>query len=388
MAYLAIISLMKQILTITFSALVLFGCAKKAEPVVEAPVLQEPKIKKLGETELIADDFSSLKHWEDENYKEVFALFRANCKRTQAQKLYAATCQKASHAQSAREFLHAEFTPYKILSNTQSEHGLLTGYYEPFIKASLRKHGKYLYPLYREPKDLISVELASIYPELKHYRLRGRIVGNKLVPYDSRGASEKKLLNADVLCYTDSKIDRFFLEVQGSGRALLDDGREMFVGYENQNGHKYKAIGKYLVKIGALRVEEVSLQSIRAWLEKHPLRIDEVLNYNESMVFFQKRNQGATGALGVALTPKRSVAIDRRYIPLGSMLYLDAAFKDRSLNRVVFAQDTGGAIKGSLRADLFLGTGEEALEIAGYLKSPLKLWILLPKESQEGGILN
>lgn len=176
--------------------------------------------------------------------------------------------------------------------------------------------------------------------------------------------------------------------MQGSGRALLDDGREMFVGYENQNGHKYKAIGKYLVKIGALRVEEVSLQSIRAWLEKHPSRIDEVLNYNESMVFFQKRNQGATGALGVALTPKRSVAIDRRYIPLGSMLYLDAAFKDRSLNRVVFAQDTGGAIKGSLRADLFLGTGEEALEIAGYLKSPLKLWILLPKESQEGGILN
>ncbi len=388
MAYLAIISPMKQILTITFTAMILFGCSKKTEPVVEAPLLQAPKIQKFGETELVADDFSNLKHWENENFKEVFDLFRANCKRSQAKKLYAETCQKAAYAQNPREFLHAEFTPYKILSNTQTQQGLLTGYYEPFIHASLKKHGKYIYPLYREPKDLITVELASIYPELKHYRLRGRLVGNKILPYDSRGASEKKALKADVLCYTDSKIDRFFLEVQGSGRALLDDGRAMFVGYENQNGHKYRAIGKYLVKIGALRLEEVSLQSIRAWLERNPSRVDEVLNYNESMVFFQKRNQGATGALGVELTPKRSVAIDRRFIPLGSMLYLDAAFKKESLNRVVFAQDTGGAIKGSVRADLFLGAGEEALEIAGYLKSPLALWILLPKEAQKKGIIN
>jgi membrane-bound lytic murein transglycosylase A len=191
--------------------------------------------------------------------------------------------------------------------------------------------------------------------------------------------SEKKKLDAEVLCYTDSKIDRFFLEIQGSGKVLLDNKMTMFVGFENQNGHKYRAIGKYLVSIGALRLEEVSLQSIRAWLDKNPSRVDEVLNYNESMVFFQQRTQGATGALGVELTPKRSVAIDRRFIPLGSMLYVDAKFKEKSLSKVVFAQDTGGAIKGALRADLFLGSGEEALEIAGYLKAPLQVWILLPK---------
>ena len=378
----AIISPMKQILIITFTFFLLFGCAKKPEPAVQKEVLQKPAVQKIGETELVADDFSNLKEWKGENYHEVLSLFVQNCKNSQVQKLYTQTCMKAKSAQNAESFMHEEFIPYKVLTQSQSEKGLLTGYYEPYIKASLQKKGDFIYPIYRKPKDLITVDLASIYPELKHYRLRGRIVGDKLVPYHTRAKSEKKQLDADVLCYTNSKIDRFFLEVQGSGRVLLDDGTTMFIGYENQNGHKYNAIGKYLVKIGALRLEEVSLQSIRAWLEKNPSRIDEVLNYNESMVFFQKRTQGATGALGVELTPKRSVAIDKRFIPLGSMLYLDAKFKNTNLNRVVFAQYTGGAIKGSLRADLFLGAGEEALSVAGYLKAPLQLWILLPKERE------
>jgi membrane-bound lytic murein transglycosylase A len=157
----------------------------------------------------------------------------------------------------------------------------------------------------------------------------------------------------------------------------------MFVGYDNQNGHRYRSIGRYLVKINALKLEEVSLQSIKKWLEEHPKRVDEVLNYNDSLVYFKERTQGATGALGLELRAKRSVAIDRKYIPLGSMLYLNAAVDDKMQNRIVFAQDTGGAIKGAVRADLFLGAGDAAMQSAGRLKSPLKLWILLPKTMQK-----
>jgi len=367
---------MKQILITLFISLIFFGCVKK--PVV--------KLEQAKETTLIADNFSSLKEWSVEDYDEVLTLFQENCKRSKVKKIYANTCEKSATVTDAKAFLQEEFLPYKIVNNKEKEYGLLTGYYEPFIEASLEKDETYVYPIYRKPNDLITVDLSSVYPELKHYRLRGRLDGDKLVPYYTRSKSKESGLDAEVLCYTNSKIDRFFLEVQGSGRVLLDDNSTMFIGFENQNGHKYRAIGRYLVQIGALRLEDVSLQSIREWLEQNPSRLDEVLNYNQSMVFFQKREQGATGALGVELTPKRSVAVDKRYIPLGSMLYLDADLESSKISKVVFAQDTGGAIKGSVRADLFLGSGEEALEIAGRLKAPLKLWILLPKNKTKAEI--
>jgi membrane-bound lytic murein transglycosylase A len=188
-----------------------------------------------------------------------------------------------------------------------------------------------------------------------------------------------KYIPAKVICYTDSKIDLFFLEIQGSGRAQLEDGTLMYIGYGNQNGHKYRAIGRYLVKIGALKIKEVSLQSIRAWLDANPKRVDEVLNYNKSVVYFKERKQSATGSLGIQLTPKRSIAVDRRSIPLGTMLYLNAPIHGYQVSKIVHAQDTGGAIKGAIRADMFLGSGKDAREVAGKLKSELELWMILPK---------
>lgn len=372
---------MKVIIVSTFFLLFFYGCSQK----------QEVKIPQAPNTLLIQGSYEDLAGWESEEYSEVLQVFQESCKSSKTKKLYAKSCQKASYVSDAKRFLQEEFTPYKIVSNKGEESGLLTGYYEPYLHASLQKSEKYSHPIYAKPKDLVSVDLSSIYPELKHYRLRGRLEGDKLVPYYTRQKSKEFGLDAEVICYTDSKIDRFFLEIQGSGRVLLDDNSSMFIGFSNQNGHKYRAIGRYLVSIGALSLEEVSLQSIRAWLEENPSRQDEVLNYNNSMVFFEQRNQGATGSLGLELTPKRSVAVDRRFIPLGSMLYLEAlpqeesAREQKSFERVVFAQDTGGAIKGSLRADLFLGSGDEALDIAGHLKAPLKLWILLPNEEREEG---
>lgn len=372
---------MKQIFMIIFIAFIFFGCAKK---------VQTPSVISLDttmQTQLIEDDFSALGSWGDEDYTEVLSLFRENCKIKKVQKIYKETCQRAQEQSDAKEFLHKEFLPYRVVENKkQTQEGLLTGYYEPFLKGSLTQDERYIYPIYKQPKDLITVELSKIYPELKNYRLRGRLEGNRLVPYYNRAQSKEQGLDAEVLCYTDSQLDRFFLEIQGSGKVILDNNSSMYVGFANQNGHKYRAIGRYLVKINALRLEDVSLQSIKAWLEANPSRVDEVLNYNDSMVFFQKREQGATGSLGVELIAGRSVAVDRRYIPLGSMLYLKADSELQEFNRIVFAHDTGGAIKGAIRADLFLGSGEEALEIAGRLKAPLQLWILLPKERRDRDI--
>ena len=370
---------MKYILTLLLIVPFFISCSQKTnKPLKEAKIIS----KKLPETYLLKSSFKKLPNFNDENYEEVLTLFSNNCRTSKAKKIYGSLCHNLEDIVNAKEFLTSSFTPYVISTKKRKKEGLLTGYYEVELYASFQKTKKYKYPIYEMPNDLIIVDLSSIYPKLKHYRLRGRLEGNKIVPYDTRAQSKSKGVDAKVICYCDSKVDKFFLEIQGSGRVQMDDNSTIFVGYDNQNGHKYRAIGGYLVKIGALQLENVSLQSIKIWLQNNPKRVDEVLNYNKSLVYFKQSKQGATGALGLELTPKRSIAVDRKYIPLGSMVYLNANIDDKNVSRVVFAQDTGGAIKGAIRADLFLGAGEEALDIAGHLNSVLKLWILLPKNEK------
>jgi len=321
---------------------------------------------------------SSLPKIADENYEEIINSFINNCKTSKAQALYKNLCQEAKETTNAQKFLHDNFTIQRL----NAEDSLLTGYYEPQLNGSLTQSEKYPYPIYSTPKDLIVVDLGSVYPELKGYRLRGRLKGQKLVPYYRRDELQNNKIDCEVICYCDSKIDLFFLEVQGSGRIKLENGEVIYVGYDNQNGYPYKSIGKYLIKKGEIPQDDISLQSIKEWFKENPSRVDEVLNYNPSVVFFAKREQGATGALGIELTPLRSVAVDKKYIELGSMLYLSASSDELDLNRVVFAQDTGGAIRGGVRADMFLGFGKNAGKIAGKLKAPLKLWIFKPKKSE------
>lgn len=364
---------MKLFTLIILTILLFLGCSKTPKTMFKA----------LPKTHLLESSFDELPNWNDENYDEALENFLNSCNTKQTKDIYPSLCQEAKSVVGAKEFIQHKFSPYEIYEEDGKNEGLLTGYYEPELNGSLTKTIKYKYPIYRTPKDLIIVDLSSIYPDLKNYRLRGKIQGNKLVPYFTREESSSNNIQADVICYTDSKIDLFFLEIQGSGRVKLENNETIFIGYDNQNGHKYRAIGRYLVKIGALDLDSVSLQSIRAWLKVNPQRVDEVLNYNKSVVYFMQRDKPATGSLGLPLTASRSIAVDRRYVPLGSMLYLSAQVKDKSVNKIVLAQDTGGAIKGAIRADLFLGYGEEAMNIAGKLKSPLKLWILLPKNKKE-----
>ena len=366
---------MKYLLSLFFPVVLFLGCSKEVKPESSAKLM----FTDLPKTYLIKSSFSHLPEWEKENYEESLNNFVNSCRSKKTKKIYTQLCKQAMNDKDAKLFIEENFVPYRINTKDGQEDGLLTGYYEPELQGSLIKTREYKYPIYETPKDLIVVDLSSIYPELKNYRLRGKIEGNKLVPYDTRKQSASKHIPSDIICYTNSKIDLFFLEIQGSGRVQLEDGTIMYIGYDNQNGHKYTAIGRYLVKIGALELKEVSLQSIRTWLDENPSRVDEVLHVNDSVVYFKQRNQAASGSLGLCLTAERSIAVDRRYIPLGSMLYFSAKVNEIDVNKIVLAQDTGGAIKGAVRADLFLGCGSRARELAGELKSPLKLWILLPK---------
>jgi len=356
---------MKQILYFLLSIFIFLGCSK--EPIVMFDTLPQ--------TQLLESSYSDLPNWKHENYDEVLHSFINNCKAKKSVDIYHTLCSSSQNIKDSKEFIESNFTPYMIQSSDKDKESILTGYYEAELRGSLTQSEIYRYPIYTIPKDLITVELSSIYPDLKNYRLRGRLEGNRLVPYYSREELNRRDINAEIICYCDSKIDKFFLEVQGSGRVTLDTGETLFIGFANQNGHKYKSIGKYLVQSGEISKEDISLQSIREWFKSNPSRVDEVLNHNPSVVFFQKRDRAASGSLGLVLSPLRSLAVDSRYIPLGSMEYVSS---ENSYKRMVFAQDTGGAIKGSVRADIFLGFGSGAGAVAGELKAPLNLWILLP----------
>ena len=236
---------------------------------------------------------------------------------------------------------------------------------------------------------MISVDLADQHPDLRHMRLRGRLVGNRLVPYWSRGEIAKMgdAFPAQVLFWATDPIELFFLQVQGSGQIRLEDGSRARIGYAEHNGHPYVSIGRWLVDRGELALEQASMQGIRTWAQDNPSRMDEMLHANPSYVFFRElplTGDGPVGALGVPLTPGRSIAADPRFIPLGAPVFLDTThpLSERPLQRLMMAQDTGGAIRGAVRADFYWGTGQQAGEQAGRMRQQGRMWVLLPKGMQ------
>jgi len=230
--------------------------------------------------------------------------------------------------------------------------------------------------------------MAGLYPELKGMRLRGYVVGNKVVPYPTRAdLLQSGALAGKEICWVDDSVDAFFLQVQGSGRVFMPDTKEIIrVAYADQNGQPYKSIGRYLVDKGELKLEQASAQGIKNWIATHPTRENEVLNANPSFVFFKEEklvdpNRGPDGALGVALTEKRSIAIDAQFLPLGAPVFINTTQpnSDQPIKRLMMAQDTGGAIRGAVRADFFWGFGTQAGEMAGRMKQRGMLWVLWPK---------
>ena len=300
-----------------------------------------------------------------------------------------APCAAAPGAHgAARAFFEDWFVPFKATDRGRDE-GLFTGYYEPLLHGALAESARYATPLYGRPDDLVTVDLGAFDDALEGRRIAGRVIDGKLMLYESRAEIDAGALDgrAQPIVWVDDPVDAFFLHVQGSGRVQLDGGGTLRVGYASANGRDYVSIGRVLIDRGELTREAVSLQTIRAWLAAHPGEARELLDQNPSFVFFRElEGDGPIGAQGVALTPERSLAVDRKFLPLGAPVWLDItvpdadpARPDRPLRRLLVAQDAGGAIKGPLRGDVFWGFGGDAESIAGRMKHRGRLYLLLPR---------
>lgn len=305
-------------------------------------------------------------------YIGVYADWQAAC----------ATLPQNADDAAARSWFEATFTPYEIWDEDRD--GLFTGYYEPLLNGASEKSDKYNIPLYARPDDLITVNLGDFRESLKGETVMGRVTGEKLVPYYTRREIEGgKIDGTEKIIWVDNAVDAFFLHIQGSGQVRMEDGTVLRVGYAAANGRAYTAIGKSMLDKGYLQKGDVSMQSIRKWLAENPDKAADVMNINESYVFFRKLDgDGPLGAEGVALTPGRSLAVDRKKLPYGAPVYIDAAppeAGDAPMQRLMIAQDTGGAIRGAVRGDVFWGAGDVAAHKAGLMKSAGQDYLLLPK---------
>jgi membrane-bound lytic murein transglycosylase A len=335
--------------------------------------------------------WADLPGWSADDPAQAWPAILQSCRPLAKQAMWKPVCDAferlgpGAEAGAIRRVLEQQLRPWRVVEPEGREEGLVTGYYEPLIRAGRQRSATYAWPVYGVPDDLLSIDLAGLYPELGKLRLRGRLVGNKVVPYWSRAEVESmgERLPARVLFWAADPIELFFLQVQGSGRVELPDGSVARIGYADQNGHPYQSIGRWLVENGELALAQASMEGIKNWARAHPARLAELLNANPSYVFFRELGAvsgGPPGALGVPLTAGRSIAVDPRTIPLGAPVFLSTTLplSDRPLQRLVVAQDTGGAIKGAVRADLFWGFGPEAAVQAGRMKQAGRMWVLMP----------
>ena len=342
--------------------------------------------------------FETLTGWNDGEQAAAWNALLVSCQALRWREVWRGVCARAMEHrtpsdEAARRFLEDHFVPWRLANPDGALEGLVTGYYEPLIRGSRVRAAPYVYPLYAPPDDLLTIDLSATNPELRGMRLRGRMEGRRIVPYYSRAeiARGAAPVAGKEIVWVDDPIEAFFLQIQGSGRVRLESGETLRVGYADQNGHPFLSIGRYLVERGELKLGEASMQTIKSWAAANPRRLEELLNQNPSFVFFRELPldnpvNGPVGALGVPLTAGRSIAVDPRYIPLGAPVFLATTHPASAtpLNRLVLAQDTGGAIRNPVRADFFWGFGAEAGAQAGRMRQQGRMWVLLPKELKPG----
>lgn len=361
-------------------------------------------LAKAEEVHLQPVAFSELRGWSEDDHGAALAALHRSCAEIIARGQgfsrasayggmrddWLALCRRVTGLRrpAARQFFETEFIPV-LVGDLERPQGLFTGYYEPEVKGSRRSSSRYGVPLYRRPPDLIAFDEAARRTTSLSY---GRLVDGKPVPYYTRKEIESGVLAGRglELLWLSDWADAFFLQVQGSGRVRLDDGSLVRVAFAGKTGLPYTAIGGILARRGDIPPAEVSMQSIRAWMAKHPDKARELMWENQSYVFFQELSAfdpalGPPGAQKVPLTPQRSIAIDRAYWAFGTPIWLDAEVPSGSdgamvpFRRLLIAQDTGTAIKGRARGDVFWGAGEPAALVAGHMKSPGRMAALLPK---------
>lgn len=364
-------------------------------------VAEKPKAETLE-----AVRFEAINGWREDQLNQAWGAFRASCQALRARFGWQEACALANElgaggsappsTAQVREFFETNFTPYRVANADGSAQGMVTGYYEPLLLGSRVRRAPYLHAIYAPPPDLLTIDLSAINPELKNMRLRGRLEGQRVVPYWSRSDIERGVapVAGKEIVWVSDPVELFFLQIQGSGRVQFDNGEVMRVGYADQNGHPYQSVGRYLIDKGELKLEHASMQGIKAWGRANPDKLEAALNHNASYVFFRElpaktsaagsagfASDGPLGALGVPLTEGRSIAVDPRFIALGAPVFLATTQPNSSapLNRLMMAQDTGGAIRGAVRADFFWGFGAAAGNLAGRMRQQGQMWVLLPR---------
>ncbi len=352
--------------------------------------------------------FTDLPGWEKDKESEAFKAFQVSCHRfltlrpddsvgTSAMMIKAKQwwpiCRTAMQLKNptdsqARVFFQQHFNVYTVF-NLQQPQGLVTAYYLPEVQVSHTRHGSFTVPIYSRPKDLITVKMGLFSSVYKGRKLSGKVVGTELYPYDSREEINKGSLKGrvSIIAWGNSYVDRFFLQIQGSGEAVFPDGKKELLGYDGENGRSYISIGKLLVDSNTIAMKDMSAQTLKKWLNSHPKKGAAVMEANPSFIFFRVLKQkNPNGTARVPLTPWRSVAVDQHYIPLGSPMWFAtdiplAKFPllKQPFKHLMVAQDTGGAIRGPIRADLYLGAGSKAEIISGHMVNKGRYWLMLPK---------
>ena len=348
--------------------------------------------------------FDTLPGWSSDALDATWPAFLVGCRALLAaaatRDLWSGACTDAlalppPDAPAARAFFESHFTAYRIADAGGRDTGLMTGYYEPLLAGSRTASDPYTVPLYAVPDDLLVVDLASLYPELKGKRVRGRVDGRRVVPYWPRADIDagRAGLSGKAIAWVADPVEAFFLEIQGSGRIALPDGGVMRVGYADQNGHPFHSIARVLIDRGELTADTASMQAIKAWGQRHRDELPALLAENPSYVFFREvpapapgsleaRIDGPIGTLGVPLLAQRTIAVDTHYVPLGAPVFIDTTspITRMPLQRLTLAQDTGGAIRGIGRADFFWGFGDVAGREAGRMRQQGRMWMLWPRD--------
>ncbi|MEP6997614.1 MAG: murein transglycosylase A [Betaproteobacteria bacterium] len=354
-----------------------------------------------AKTVLRATEYAALPGWRDDNALAAWPAFVAGCAvllaRSPDASIWRDSCDAAAGVDTrseiaVRAFFEAHFTPYQLIAADERDSGVVTGYYEPLLQGSRQRGERYRFPLYAVPDDLLVVDLGELFPELKDKRVRGRLEGRRVVPYWPRADIDagRAVLDGKELVWVDDAVEAFFLQIQGSGRVQLAEGGVLRLGYADQNGQPFRSIGRLLVERGDLPLAQASMQGIKQWGRDHTQQLPALLAENPSYVFFRAVTpdpaatiDGPIGTLGVPLLAQRTIAVDPAIVPLGTPVFLATTYplSERPLQRLVFAQDTGGAIKGVLRADFFWGFGNDAGREAGRMKQSGRMWLLWPKNA-------
>ena len=353
------------------------------------------------EIELERSSFSDLSDWKQDNISTAINALKKSCQKIKdntneyidmlsAIKIptadYLKICSNLTNVRPIKykEFIENNFTPYLVKYNGESE-GKFTSYYEAELHAAYHKTERYKYPIYGRPFDLIELNLQDFDKTLPNKRLVGRIKGNKFIPYYSRAEIHDKPLNAPVILWGDNEVDIYVMQIQGSAVAQMEDDSKIRIGYADNNGRQFKGIGSILLEEKLIKPGQASMGKIKKWLKENPEKAVAPMNKNERYVFHRLINsEGPIGAQGVSLTAGRSLAVDRKYIPLGALLWLETNGPDKEeIHKLVIAQDIGGAIKGGVRGDYFWGSGgDDVLEKAGKMHAKGKYYILLPKDAK------